>query len=117
MRVIVLCLSVLVFLAGDLAAQQRGFIRATLDERMTRADDFPRVSLDQRRPGVEISACAPGTPCEPDPGDGSGGSGSGTCLQNFKCTGGAICATGLCVAEEGKGCSWCAAGEKCNSCR
>lgn len=81
--------------------------------------EFPRVSSNQVRPGQAVAIPGPSPSLVqnldpvPDPWDTGG---SGTCVWNFKCTGGTMCALGRCDPYEGMGCVYCS-GSACKGCK
>lgn len=108
-----------VFLSLSVAAttiEAKGAERAqtspgTNDARASKA--FPTVAKNQTRPARIHSE----TDIDPDilvPPD-EPGTGATQCLRKHKCTGGAICASGSCTADEtANGCKWCT-GFKCKA--
>jgi hypothetical protein len=72
---------------------------------------MPRVSVDQQRPSQV------GTQDEQHPEPIGEGTGAAPCLSGYRCTGGAICATGTCEElETASGCVTCTADKlKCKA--
>jgi len=84
---------------------------ASVGSRVTKS--FPTVAKNQKRP---IQGEAGGEPWVNDWPDPEGGGGGVTeCVKKHECSGGAICATGSCNANELKsGCKYCT-GYKCKN--
>ena len=109
------CLMLTVSLLAGEAATKHSADQVPAETAPVMSDpDVPRVSLNQTRPlRVGTNDIFEPTPVDPDDPYGY----TGSCLKKHKCSGGSICATGNCNADEtGNGCAWCT-GFKCKSCR
>ena len=89
---------------GRLEAQKSSIERGA---RISKA--FPTVAKNQTRPQrFQTESPEPEIPLPPD-----GGGNSASCVKKHKCSGGSICATGDCNADEtANGCGYCT-GFKC----